>query len=165
MRRTLPLFALIALASAAEADVPMAFPADAAQTAAASYAIYNPGGSDFAKGRAALLAGDYARAVRLLEPLADGDFNPATKLLAGYANLGAGRIERAELYFARTLASDSRNPFGRHGLGLVALTKGDRPAAVAQLELLQRANRRCDSTCARAGEIASALSSLQRAIG
>ena len=164
MRRTVALTAILFLAGASQAVASGAISGDGAQIDPGSYAASVPAASDYARARTALLAGDYDRAVFLLEPLADGAGVPA-QLLAGYANLGAGRIDRAEFYFNRAVGRDRSNAFGLHGLGLVALAKGDRVGATTQLELLQSAERRCKRTCSQSAEIGRALASLTRAIG
>jgi tetratricopeptide (TPR) repeat protein len=134
------------------------------ETVAASYAIYNPSLGDYARGRTALAEGRYADAALLLEPLAAMGLDPELKLLAGYANLGSGRIGKAEDYFGAALGLDSRSPFARHGLGLTSLARGDRTGAQAQIVLLEGAAARCGS-CDRSSDIAKATASLRRALG
>jgi tetratricopeptide (TPR) repeat protein len=168
MRIFWPIASTVALAAATQVSAQHTasthFPVDSYELTVPSYAIIGPARSDFAQGRDALAAGDYDRAVRLLEPLADGSMNPADKLLAGYANLGAGRARKAERHFAAALALDHGNPLARHGLGLAALSQGQRDAALDQLESLERAKVRCGGTCERAVQIDIAAQSLRRAI-
>lgn len=130
-----------------------------------TYASQYPATADFVQARAALDAGNFESAARMYTRLADGTANPSVSLLAGYANLGAGRIGQAEAQFERSLWLDNRSAFARHGLGMVALLKGDRPAAAAQLSMLEGASARCRDDCPRADEIERALASLRRAIG
>lgn len=127
-------------------------------------AIYAPAGSDLALGQAALAAGDYPRAVRLLEPLADGSRNSQIKLLAGYANLGAGRIGKAERHFGAALKLSYDAPFAHLGLGLAAVARGDRAEAAVRLERIEQARERCAQTCSRAAQLDQAAGSLRRAL-
>ncbi len=168
MRLPLSIAAATALLSAtqvsAEYSAQTPYDSDTIQNVAVSYASSIPADSDFSRGRAALMAGDYQRAVRWLDPLADGSMSPAVKLLAGYANLGMGRAHKAELHFGASLRLDRSDPFARHGLGLAALLQGKRDAAIEQLERLEGARQRCAGTCRQAERINIAAQSLRRAI-
>jgi tetratricopeptide (TPR) repeat protein len=129
-----------------------------------SYAIMAAAPADFVRAKRELAAGNYGEAARLLEYLADGSRNPAVPLLAGFANLGAGNLGRAELYFGRTLTLDMHSAEARQGLGLAALARGDRAEAQAQLAQLEDAQRRCTSTCSRAEALGRAVTSLRRVL-
>jgi hypothetical protein len=112
-----------------------------------SYGMLAAAPADFVQAKRELAAGNYGTAARLLEYLADGSLDPAMPLLAGYANLGAGRVGRAELYFGRTLGLDSRSA-----------------EAQVQLATLEEAQRRCANTCSRAEALGRAVTSLRRVL-
>ncbi len=156
---------LPATLASAQSTVGTSFAGDTATTVAASYAIYAPAGSDYARGRAALTKGDYSRAVTLLTPLADGSMNPELHLLAGYARLGTGALDQAESHFSRASGLAARDPVARLGLGLVAVARGDRVAAQGMLAELERAQSACDGACRDAAKMDKAVDSLRRALG
>lgn len=155
------LAAAVGWAGAAGADSPLDF----APQAASAYSVINPATSDYGRAVAAFTERRYSTAVTRLEPLADGSDNPAVVLLTGFANLGAGSLGRAELYFNRGLVLDRSSPTALQGLGLTALARGDRAAAEARLAALEAAGQACAGQCTRADEIARASASLRRAIG
>ncbi|MFM5930877.1 MAG: tetratricopeptide repeat protein [Novosphingobium sp.] len=130
-----------------------------------TYAASIPVKSDLARARMALQNGDYSRAASLFAPLADGSLDPGIQLMAGFANLGAGDLARANIYFHRSMRRNASNPAALQGLGLVALARGDRDGAKAELAKLEQAAARCTGTCTRAAQIESAAASLRRAIG
>lgn len=146
-------FAAPAIAQSGESDFPGTFAAQA------------PSPSDLGRAQEALQQGQFRRAAWLLAPLADGGFNPQVHLLAGFANLGAGDTAKAERYFQRSLRFDSRSVMARQGLGLVALARGNRAAAQAELGWIERAGASCAGKCDQARQIDSAAASLRRAIG
>jgi Flp pilus assembly protein TadD len=121
--------------------------------------------ADFAQAKRELAAGRYGSAALMLERLADGSRDPAVQVLTGFANLGAGKLARAELYFGRTLALDTHSAEARQGLGLAALARGDRAGAVAQLAQLEEAQRLCAGKCSRAEALGRAVASLKSALG
>lgn len=162
MHRLTFLAALIAVAAPTAASAQDFAPSDAV---AESYRLSNPSRADFVSARTELEAGRYETAAHLYDRLADGTGNQNVRLLAGFANLGAGRIERAEVHFERSLELDHRSAFARLGLGMVAISRGDRSVASEQLESLNQARARCDGTCRQADEIEQAAASLRRAIG
>ncbi len=166
MRCLLPAIAAVALFASASASADTdSSGAGSATYPIMTYSILVPADSDFTRARDELQSGHFTSASRLYSRLADGSFDHHTVLLAGYASLGAGQLERAERYFERSLSLDRHNAFSRHGLGLSALAQGDRAGAAAQLDLIDRAAARCGGECSRAGEIERAAASLRRAIG
>ena len=156
--------ATCALAPIATAQtlVGTSFAGDIPATSAPSAEIYGAVGIDFARGREALAAGDYSRAVRLLDPLADGSRDPSSRLLAGYAHLGNGTLTKAQRHFAAAAQLDRRAPAAELGLGLVAVAERDYAAARAVLARLESRAERCENECARIDQAAAAL---RRAIG
>lgn len=157
--------ALPATLASAQSTVGTSFAGDVTTTVAASYAIYAPAGSDYARGRAALSDGDYPRAVALLTPLADGSMNPELHMLAGYARLGTGALDQAERHFSRASGLAARDPVARLGLGLVAVARGHRAAAQSVLADLERTQTACGSGCKDAARIDNAVDALRRALG
>lgn len=162
MHKTVLAFTVLAVSAPAFASETSAANTDAVIS---SYSIKAAVPTDFIRAKRELAAGNYGNAARLLEYLADGSRNPEVPLLAGYANLGAGKVGRAELYFGRTLALDYANPQALQELGLAALARGDRGAATAQLGKLELARRDCARLCSRGAELDRAIASLRGTIG
>lgn len=162
MRTTCLAIATLAISAPAFAD-------DSSGTyntaVSSSYGIAAVAPADLVRAKRELAAGNYGNAARLLEYLADGSRDPAVPLLAGFANLGAGKVDRAELYFGRTLALDMHSAAARQGLGLAALARGDRSGAEAQLAQLEEAQRLCAGKCSRAEALGHAVTSLRSALG
>lgn len=161
MRKSLLALAVLALSAPAIANDSSATYNEAVVS---SYGVLATGPGDLARAQREMAAGNYGTAARQLEYLADGARNPALSLLAGYANLGAGKVGRAELYFGRTLMLDARSPEARQGLGLAALVRGDRAEAQAQLARLEEAQRLCAGKCSRAEPLGRAVASLRKVL-
>jgi Flp pilus assembly protein TadD len=154
--------ALPATLASAQPGAGTSFAGDIPATAASTYCLHGPAGIDLARARAALTAGDYPRAVRLLAPLADGSRNPSTHLLAGYAHLGNGTLTKARRHFAAAAEFDRRDPMAQLGLGLIAVAERDYPAAQTVLAGLDARTAACSNDCARVTQAAAAL---RRALG
>jgi tetratricopeptide (TPR) repeat protein len=160
----------LALTLAASTAGAMPFAAQASDYAnmeppAGTFAANIASPHDLVVAREALQQGQYERAAWLLGALADGSRNPQVQLMAGFAHLGSGQTARAEGYFHRSLRLDGDSAIARQGMGLVALARGDRDGAKAELAKLEQAAARCTGTCTRAAQIESAAASLRRAIG
>ena len=167
MIRLLPAALALSLATAASAQSPPANLPGASDygTVVQSYGILAPSSSAFARARAALDEGDYARARHLFAPLADGSMNPQIHVLTGYADLGAGYARKAQARFERALALDVWNAQARQGLGLAFVAQGRRDLARAELATLETARDRCAASCRTAVDYPPAIASLRRAIG
>ena len=126
---------LIAMGRSAEATelargVASTFPREAAviEVEAARHALE----AAVAEGRAAAVAGDRARALELLKPLADRGDPDAMVALATALSEG-GRQPEAREYVERALRAEDGNALAHETLGLVMLRSGDMPGAIEPL--------------------------------
>jgi putative PEP-CTERM system TPR-repeat lipoprotein len=83
---------------------------------------------------ALLRMNNFARAIRLLEPLAQTDSDQELVLLAGQAHMLAGNFARASRYLERAAALQTDRPDMRVRIGLLQLSHGAAEPAIAELE-------------------------------
>jgi Flp pilus assembly protein TadD len=97
--------------------------------------------SDFDAAHTALVAGDFDRAIALLEPLAAHDAAPtAVSINLGLAYAGQGDLAKAEASFTRALARNPRHPVAGNELALVLRRGGRFDEARHQLEAVLEAH-------------------------
>ncbi|HMC12183.1 MAG TPA: tetratricopeptide repeat protein, partial [Pirellulaceae bacterium] len=90
---------------------------------------------DFEAGVAARHAGNPDEALRRLSRASEADpGNADIHLQIGFANLALGRLDAAEAAFRRTLELAPEYADARVGLARVAQRRGDRTAALAELD-------------------------------
>lgn len=97
--------------------------------------------SDFDAAHAALVAGDFDRAIALLEPLdANAAAPSAVSINLGIAHAGRGDLAEAETAFTRALARNPRHPVAGNELALVLRRAGRFDEARHQLEAVLEAH-------------------------
>ena len=98
-------------------------------------------GTAYEQAVAARQRGEPAEAVRLLEPLTAADPRDAdAQLQLGYAYLALGRLDEAQRAFDATLAVAPAYADARLGLARVAQRRGDRAAALRELDAIDPGN-------------------------
>ncbi len=98
-------------------------------------AAAQPGPSLYDQAVEARLAGNHARAFKLLEPLVAANPRDAdAQLQLGLTLLGLGRLDEAEAAFRRTLAVAPDYADARLGLARIEQRRGNWPAAEAELD-------------------------------
>jgi tetratricopeptide (TPR) repeat protein len=122
--------------------------------------------AEYRKGIEALQAQRYAEARRSFGRVLDvapGDAN--TNYLAGLADAGLDDLKNARKHYEKAVKGDKDMVGARRELAVTYLKMGDRPKAEAELAALTRLQTECAGSCAKASEIASAVSAVQAALG
>jgi tetratricopeptide (TPR) repeat protein len=121
--------------------------------------------AEYRKGIEALQAQRFADAKRafgrVLE-VAPGDSN--TNYLAGLANAGLNDLKNARKHYEKAVKADKDMVMARRELALTYLKLGDRPKAESELAALTRLQTECAGSCAKAAEIAGAVTAVQAAL-
>ena len=122
--------------------------------------------AEYRKGIEALQAQRFAEAKRSFGrvlQVAPGDAN--TNYLAGLANAGLNDLKNARKHYEKAVKSDKDMILARRELALTYVKLGDRPKAEAELATLTRLQTECAGSCAKAADIAAAVSAVQAALG
>jgi Flp pilus assembly protein TadD len=117
-------------------------------------------GSDYALGRQAVDAKDWASAIRLLSRAAiQDDRNPDLENLLGYAYRHAGRFDEAFRHYRRALSLNPRHRGAHEYIGEAYLLVHDLPKAEEHLAALQQI---CVVPCEEHADLARAIAAYRR---
>ena len=116
-----------------------------------------PDGELYEQGRELALAGDYFRAIEVLEAVRNQD-NPRVLNYLGYAHRKAGMIDAGIAYYSQALAIDPNYVLAREYLGEGYVAAGN--VELARLQLQEIGNR-CGTNCEEYFELAEVIASAQ----
>ena len=114
-----------------------------------------PDGELYEQGRELALAGDFDRAIEVLEAVRDKD-NPGVLNYLGYAHRKAGMIDEGIAYYHQALAIDPDYVLAREYLGEGYVAAGNVELARQQL---QEIGTRCGTNCEEYIELAEVIAS------
>jgi Flp pilus assembly protein TadD len=135
-----------------------------ASTLGADPAEETPGGaaagSDYARGRQAVEAKDWATAIRLLSRAAiQDDRNPDLETQLGYAYRNVGRFDEAFRHYQTALRLNPRHRGAHEYIGEAYLMVHDLPKAEEHLAALQEI---CVIPCEEQADLAAAIAAYRR---
>jgi tetratricopeptide (TPR) repeat protein len=117
-------------------------------------------GSDYALGRRAVEAKDWAGAIRFLSRAAiQDDRNPDLETLLGYAYRNLGRFDEAFAHYRAALRLNPRHRGAHEYIGEAYLMVHDLPKAEEHLAALQRI---CLVSCEEHADLARAIAAFRR---
>jgi tetratricopeptide (TPR) repeat protein len=124
---------------------------------------YDPG-AEYAKGVAALNAGQYKDAEKSLSRVASAAPTAEVWRMIGQANAGQSDLKGARKAYERAVKLEPDNLAAHQGLGLALAGLKD-PKAQAELDWLTEKAKACNETCADAAALKSAIEAVQAAMG
>jgi tetratricopeptide (TPR) repeat protein len=124
---------------------------------------YDPA-AEYAKGVAALNAGQYKDAEKSLSRVASAAPTAEVWRMIGQANAGQSDLKGARKAYERAVKLEPDNLAAHQGLGLALAGLKD-PKAQAELDWLTGKAKACNETCADAAALKSAIEAVQAAMG
>ena len=121
---------------------------------------------EFAKGKAALQAGDYREADEAFGhvlKMTPRDAN--TNFLNGLAEVGLGKLKDARRHFEKAIKYDDNLILAHRELGLVLVKLGETEDAKAVLANLKQRDSACADTCPQAVDLKAAVPAIEAALG
>src|SRR5947209_5908583 len=121
--------------------------------------------AEYRKGMDALQAEHFADAKKAFEhvlTVAPEDAN--TNFLAGLASAGLNDLKSARKYYERAVHADHDMVQAHQELGITYAKTGDKAKAQGELDRLNQMQQKCNSTCAKAGDIGKAIQALTAAM-
>jgi len=121
---------------------------------------------EFAKGKAALQAGDYKEADKAFGhvlKMTPRDAN--SNFLNGLAEVGLGKLKDARRHFDKAIMYDENLILARRELGMVLVKLGETEDAKAVLADLKQREAACAETCPQAADLKAAVPAVEAALG
>ncbi len=122
--------------------------------------------AEYRKGIEALQAEHFQDAKKAFDhvlAVAPGDAN--TNFLAGMAAAGLGDLKGARKFYERAVHADKDLVQAHRELGITYAKTGEKAKAQAELDGLTAMQQKCNSTCAKAADLGSAIQALTAAMG